>query len=94
MKYKIIEYRNLGDYFLCEDESGKKIKLDLFTDCSYKGFGNVTRASGDYLKKYKSIEGKTIEVEKITQYVPLYFATNVKLLKEMNEWRNKEEITN
>jgi len=67
VKYKIIEYRNLGDYFLCEDESGKKIKLDLFTDCSYKGFGNVTRASGDYLKKY----------------VPLYFATNVKLLKEM-----------
>ena len=82
-KYKIIKQSDdiIRKFaFLCKDESGNEKYLDLFTDSSYRGFGHIHK--GDCEKKYAELIGKTIEVEEIFPYTPLYFATNVKLLKD------------
>ena len=89
MKWKIIKLETIKDdvrwgCFYCENEEGKREWLDLFTNSSYKGFKNITRASKDWEKKYKSLIGKTVEVDSIFPYQPLYFAKNIKLLTNTN----------
>lgn len=80
MKYKLLSYNSQEDYYNCENEDGKKIKIDMFRDSSFKGFGNLTRKQ-DFEKTYKSFVGKTVEIKEIFPYIPFYFAKNVKLLK-------------
>lgn len=80
MKYKILNYDSQNNWFGCEDESGKTTNLDLFTDASYKGFGNM-RTVKDWDEKCRKLVGREIEVEDTSPYTPCFFAKNAKLLK-------------
>lgn len=76
MKYKILKYSNeypTYDCYLCKNERGNKVYLDIFVDGSHNGF-NVEKDRQEYV-------GRTIEVEDIFPYIPLYMAKNVKLLE-------------
>jgi hypothetical protein len=86
MKYKILKYVNTDekyDCYLCEDENGERKYLDIFVDSSYQGFGNLRGNKDKVDKKRISFVGKYIEVGSLIPYTPLYFARNVKLLKEL-----------
>ena len=77
-KYKLINYDSDADRFLAKDEAGLNIYLDLTTDSS---FPEITDSDAykyciskeDYKALMKSFEGKTIECEGISPYIPVYF---------------------
>ena len=73
MKWKIIKYISIKndrqDTYLCENEEGKREYIDFFTSSSHKGFGKIPESKDEVRK---SIVGRTVEIEELSPYTPLY----------------------
>jgi hypothetical protein len=86
MKYKLLKYISddpfRGDTYLCEDENGSRLYIDLFRNGSHRGFGNLR---GDIEAKRKSFVGRVVEIEELLPFTPLMFAKDITLLSNEND---------
>lgn len=80
MKYTIERYNSFKDVFGCRDEDGKFWELDLFTDASFPDGYRKFDTKEELDEYYRSLVGRTLEIESLSPYIPCYFASNIKFI--------------
>lgn len=81
IKFKLEYYYPSDNRFVAHTEDGTAIFLDLDTDSSFPELStDDIKTTLDYAIYMKSLEGKYIECQSISQYTPVYYVRNAKFI--------------